>query len=153
MEYLFRYNWAVRDEWFEWCSHIPHEELVKKRLGGAGSILFTLFHIIDVEYSWIRAVQNKPDFAPSFDRYGTLEKVKSLSDELRPELHEFLEGWTGESDDESVKASWSEDIHTAGEILRHVIAHEIHHVGQLSIWAREIGKEPVSANFIGRGLM
>ncbi len=41
---------------------------------------------------------------------------------------------------------------TWGEIIRHIIAHEIHHIGQLSIWAREIGKKPVSANFIGRGL-
>ncbi|WP_276575678.1 DinB family protein, partial [Bacillus cereus group sp. BfR-BA-01524] len=32
---------------------------------------------------------------------------------------------------------------THGEIIRHVIVHEIHHIGQLSIWAREIGKEPV----------
>lgn len=29
---------------------------------------------------------------------------------------------------------------TWGEIMRHVIAHEIHHVGQISVWAREEGK-------------
>ncbi|SFB22860.1 DinB family protein [Lentibacillus halodurans] len=39
-----------------------------------------------------------------------------------------------------------------GEIMRHVIAHEIHHIGQLSVWACEIGKKPVNANLIGRGL-
>lgn len=36
--------------------------------------------------------------------------------------------------------------------MRHVIAHEIHHVGQLSVWAREMGRQPVTANLIGRGL-
>ncbi|MNP09720.1 DinB family protein [compost metagenome] len=41
---------------------------------------------------------------------------------------------------------------TWGEVVRHVIAHEIHHIGQLSIWAREVGKPPISANVIGRGL-
>lgn len=40
-----------------------------------------------------------------------------------------------------------------GEVMRHVIAHEIHHVGQLSVWAREIGKPPVSAKLIGKGLI
>ncbi|HDR5875335.1 TPA: damage-inducible protein DinB, partial [Bacillus anthracis] len=30
--------------------------------------------------------------------------------------------------------------------------HEIHHIGQLSIWARELNLRPVSANLIGRGL-
>ena len=34
----------------------------------------------------------------------------------------------------------------------HVIDHEIHHIGQLSIWAREMGVVPVSANLIGRGI-
>jgi uncharacterized damage-inducible protein DinB len=42
---------------------------------------------------------------------------------------------------------------THGEILRHVIAHEIHHVGQLSVWARELNLTPPSANVIGRKLM
>ena len=41
---------------------------------------------------------------------------------------------------------------TWGEVMRHMIAHEIHHIGQLSVWAREIGKKPVSANLIGKGL-
>ncbi|GAA0596811.1 hypothetical protein GCM10009001_11170 [Virgibacillus siamensis] len=39
-----------------------------------------------------------------------------------------------------------------GEIMRHVIAHEIHHIGQLSVWSREIGRKPVTANLIDRGL-
>lgn len=44
------------------------------------------------------------------------------------------------------------DNFTYGEVLRHVIAHEIQHIGQLSVWARELGREPVSANLIGRKL-
>lgn len=36
--------------------------------------------------------------------------------------------------------------------MRHVIVHEIHHIGQISVWVRELGYEPVSANLIGRGL-
>ena len=27
-----------------------------------------------------------------------------------------------------------------GEVMQHVIAHEIHHMGQLSVWARELGQ-------------
>ncbi|MHB1630483.1 MAG: DinB family protein [Bacilli bacterium] len=43
-----------------------------------------------------------------------------------------------------------EDKISTWEILRHVIAHEIHRIGQLSVCAREIGREPVSANLICR---
>lgn len=45
---FFEYNWQVRDEWFEWCNHLTTEELLKNRIGGVESILYTLFHIIDV---------------------------------------------------------------------------------------------------------
>ncbi len=45
---LFQYNWQVRDDWFTWCEAVSEEELLKKRVGGVGSILYTLFHIADV---------------------------------------------------------------------------------------------------------
>ncbi|WP_411809873.1 DinB family protein [Bacillus atrophaeus] len=37
-------------------------------------------------------------------------------------------------------------------ILRHVLTHKIHHIGQLSVWARELGIPPVAANFFKRML-
>jgi len=40
-----------------------------------------------------------------------------------------------------------------GEILRHIIVHEIHHIGQLSSWSKEIGIPVVSSNFVGRDLI
>lgn len=48
---LFQYNWQVRDDWFKWCEQLSEEVLLRKRVGGVGSILETLFHIVDVEYS------------------------------------------------------------------------------------------------------
>ena len=59
---LFTYNWMVREEWYKWCEDVPLEELLKVRTGGVGGILHTLFHIIDVEWSWIRVLKGKPIF-------------------------------------------------------------------------------------------
>ncbi|GLB61898.1 hypothetical protein NCCP133_40270 [Cytobacillus sp. NCCP-133] len=56
---LFRYNWQVRDEWFEWCRRLSPKELKAKRTGGTGSILQTHFHIVDVEYSWVCVIEGK----------------------------------------------------------------------------------------------
>lgn len=53
MRVLFRYNWQVRDDWFSWCESVPEEELLKPRVGGCGTFLRTLFHIVDVEQAWI----------------------------------------------------------------------------------------------------
>lgn len=102
---FFLYNWQVRDEWFQWCQQLNIEELLKRRTGGAGSILYTLFHIIDVEYSWIRGIQRKEDRIFSFEDYKTLEKIEMLSTKLRNELLEFLTSHK-EFNDEAVTVAW-----------------------------------------------
>ncbi len=147
---FFEYNWQVRDEWFDWCNQLSNEELIKDRTGGVGSILFTLFHIIDVEYSWIRGIQGKEDVVVEFADYDTSEKVKSLSVRFRSEIAEFLKTNLIELKEKVVGVPWDEDKYTVEEILHHLIAHEIHHIGQLSVWSRELELTPVHANFIGR---
>lgn len=148
---FFEYNWQVRDEWFDWCKQLSNEELLKDRTGGVGSILYTLFHIIDGEYSWVRGIQGKEDIVVEFTDYNTVEMVKSLSDRFRNEIAEFLKKENlDELKEKVVSVYWNEDKYTVEEILHHIIAHEIHHMGQLSVWARELEFKPVSANFIGR---
>ncbi|KMK70410.1 damage-inducible protein DinB [Bacillus safensis] len=152
MNKFFEYNWQVRDEWINWCNQLTTEELLQDRIGGVGSILYTLFHIMDVEYSWIRGIQGKEDVVLDFDDYKTLAKVKTLSNTLRHEIVEFLKSHLDEKQDRILTVPWDEDEYTKNEILHHIIAHEIHHIGQLSVWAREKELTPVSANFIGRKL-
>ena len=147
---FFEYNWQVRDEWLEWCKQLPNEELVKERTGGVGSILYTLLHIIDVEYSWVCGIQSKEDVVFEFADYNTLKKVTSLSARLRNEVAGFLNNNIDELSQKIVEVPWDEDQYTVEEIIHHVIAHEIHHIGQLSVWAREIGLNPIPAHFIGR---
>jgi uncharacterized damage-inducible protein DinB len=156
MQTMFQYNWTVRKEWFKWCEEIPLEELLKVRTGGVGGILHTLFHIIDVEWSWIRCMQGKPDFQESFTKYQSLDQVKQLEKEFKKDVEEFVLGWNSSMEHQllhDIKPDGTPVTDKWGEIMRHMIAHEIHHIGQLSVWAREIGKQPVSANLIGKGLL
>jgi uncharacterized damage-inducible protein DinB len=148
--HFFEYNWQVRDEWFDWCKHLRQEELLKDRTGGARSILYTLFHIIDVEYSWVRGIQGKEDIQFEFTDYATIEKVKSLSSRLRKEVAAFLTSNLEERKAEVVTVPWDEGHYTVEEILHHIIAHEIHHMGQLSVWSRELELNPVPSNVVGR---
>lgn len=150
---LFKYNWQVRDEWFDWCNQVSFEELTRTRVGGVGSILNTLFHIVDAEGSWIGALTNKPDRKPKFEDYMSVEKLRGLSHSFRNDVEPFLEDWSTELESKTIRVDWNPgDVFTYGEVARHVIAHEIHHVGQLSVWSRELGLNPVSANLIGRKL-
>lgn len=155
MEALFQYNWQIRDQWFSWCESVPAEELLKPRVGGVGGILQTLFHVVVVEYSWICDITGLPDIEDRWERQESLDQVVSLSRKLHPAVREFVADWTDSRERmmATVSMKGQEQTFRHGEILRHVIAHEIHHFGQLSVWAREMGREPVSANFIGRGLL
>lgn len=155
MQKMFYYNWAVRNDWYKWCEDVKAEELLAARTGGVGGILKTLFHIIDVEWSWIRLLQGKDDFEENFEHYNTLEKIMELDAKFKVEVEAFVLAWNDGMENRMLKIPQSDgsvETFTWGEILRHMIAHEIHHIGQISVWAREIGERPVTANFIGRGL-
>jgi uncharacterized damage-inducible protein DinB len=146
----------VRDEWYKWCEDLNEEELLKGRTGGVGGILQTLFHIIDVEWSWIMILQGKPDFQEKFEEYNSLDKVKKLDARFHQEVEEFIRNW-----DDSLQSNLLQETRpdgtidslTWGEVMSHVIAHEIHHIGQISVWARELGRRPISANLVGRNLL
>lgn len=153
MKSLFQYNWQIRDEWFQCLKLVPITELLKDRNAGVGSIFRTLFHIIDVEYSWIRALQNKEDLIFDINDYKDINSLNVLSDELRIEVKEYIDNWSSNFEFEVVTPSWMDRTYYKGEILRHIIVHEIHHTGQLSIWSKEIGIPVVSSNFIGRDLI
>jgi uncharacterized damage-inducible protein DinB len=153
---MFRYNWLIREQWFQWSEDVSEEELLRVRTGGVGGILRTLFHIIDVEWSWIRSLQGKSDFQESFDGYQTLDKVRKLNSELHPEVEEFVRGWNESMEQRPFydpQPTGIVDVDAWGEVIRHVIVHEIHHIGQISVWARELGKAPISANLVGKGLI
>ncbi|PEJ82433.1 DinB family protein, partial [Bacillus toyonensis] len=110
------------------------------------------FHIVDVEYSWICDLKGKEVDEPQFKDYQSIQKVKALSHLYNKDLEGFLQSWTEDLENKILKVSWTDKEYKYGEVLRHVVVHEIHHIGQLSIWARELNLQPVSANLIGRGL-
>lgn len=100
-------------------------------------------------------MEGKPDIPAGFTEYNTLPKIREFDARFRPEVEAFVMAWheglerrilrEERPDGRVIEDAW-------GEIMRHIIAHEIHHCGQLSVWSRELGRKPVSANLIGRGL-
>jgi uncharacterized damage-inducible protein DinB len=151
---LFQYNWQVREEFFERLAALPGEELVKPRIGGYESILRTLAHIVIVEQGWARLLLGIPYLPMDLDIYTSLEQVKRLSDACRSDVERFIGNWTSKTAKrvfESIRDDQPVGL-TFAEIAAHLIVHEVHHAGQLSIWAREAGIEPPSADVVHRGL-
>lgn len=150
---LFKYNWQVRDEWIEWCENLPKEELIKKRTGGMQSILHNLFHVIDCEQLWINQLQGTPVSKKDMEAIKGLDEVKEFSSLTQIVSRSYLEKYERINEKKlftytlksGEKKQWSYD-----KVLYHIISHEIHHIGQLSIWAREMEIKPISSDLIFR---
>jgi len=152
----FLYNWQIREEWFEWCETISIEELTKKRIGGMQCILHNLFHVIDCEQIWINQMQGTPVIVKDINRISSLNDVRMFSDLTKSVTENFLKSHTPEGKDRILvikSRNGTTKSFSFEKIITHIISHEIHHIGQLSIWSREIGVKPVSSDLLFRGLI
>jgi len=152
----FRYNWQIREEWFEWCETISLEELKNKRIGGMQSILHNLFHVIDCEQIWINQMQGTPIIIKDINRISSLNDVRMFSDLTKSVTVNFLKSLTPEGKDRILvikNRNGTTKSFSYDKIITHIISHEIHHIGQLSVWSREIGLKPVSSDLLFRGLI
>ncbi len=153
---MFLYNWQVRADWFTWCESLSEEELQAERIGGMGSILKTLSHVIDCELIWVNNMLEKPVVYAEKDTISNLHDVIRYSNFMKEKTMNFLRDWTVDSENKIVEITSRNGntySFTYGKIIRHIISHEIHHIGQLSIWSREIGIKPVSSDLIFRSYL
>ncbi|OCA89872.1 hypothetical protein A8L44_02745 [Bacillus sp. FJAT-27986] len=150
---MFLYNWQVREDWFKWCQNVSSEELIKKRVGGMGSILHNLYHVIDCEQIWINQMKGSEVIVSNLSTITELTNVIDFSTEIKQLTTEFLCPWDSQMDNKILNIT-NRNGHTFsftyGKILRHIITHEIHHVGQLSVWSRELDIKPVSSDLLFR---
>ncbi len=147
---LFRYNWKVREEYFERLAALPANELMKPRVGGFGSILRTLAHIVLVEQDWIRRMLEVVVIPHDVNAFATLGKIKQLSDETRSDVESFFSDWDAEKESKFYEEEWEGEIYRLSypDVTAHTMVHEIHHIGQLSVWLREAGVEPPATDII-----
>ena len=147
---LFNYNWKVREEWFEWCEKIPPEELMKERIGGMKSFLHTLFHVIDCEQIWVHQMLKEPVIEKDIQTIQSLQEVKEYARTTRESTERLLSEIQYNLQKELVINDQYKFPYE--KVLNHIVTHEVHHIGQLSIWAREIGIAPVNSDLLIKNL-
>lgn len=147
---LFKYNWKVREEWFDWCEKIPPEELMKERIGGMKSFLHTLFHVIDCEQIWVHQMLGEPVIEKDMRTIHSLKEVKEYAKSTRESSERFLSQFQYDLQKELFINE--KFIFSYEKVLYHIVTHEVHHIGQLSIWAREIGIVPVNSDLLIKDL-
>ena len=120
------------------------EELHFKPYEGAWSVGEILLHIANAEQGWFRyAVTGELDAWPrrySMDNYSSLDDISNLL----KEVHAWTETYIAELDrgdyHKVIELPWDEKIHL-GWIIWHVLEHEIHHRGELSLILGLLGRE------------
>ncbi|SDN65382.1 Uncharacterized damage-inducible protein DinB (forms a four-helix bundle) [Bacillus sp. OK048] len=120
-----------------------------------GSIIHNLFHVIDCEQLWVNQMQGTPVIIKDIQEVTTLDDVKTFSNLTRPVTQNFIESYTSQAKDKVLEIRRNNgSIHLLSydKVLHHIFIHEIHHIGQLSVWAREIGVKPISSDIIFREL-
>ena len=152
---LFQYNWDVREDWFMWCDTLSEEEFHKERLGGMKSFRETLVHIVDCELLWLNTILGERIKYDSRETIYHLEEIKRYSTFVQTQTKAFLANIQCGDDKRIIEVTRRDGslLHfSQKKIVAHMIAHEIHHIGQLSVWAREISLKPVSSDLIMRNI-
>lgn len=150
---LFLYNWQVREDWLNWCQTISEEEFHKERIGGMKSIRETLIHIVDCELLWLNSLVEKPIIFENRTAINALSEICTYSDFVKSHTESFIEQLPSQYENNIIEVKRRDGtiLHfTQKKILAHMMTHEIHHIGQLSIWARELGLKPISSDLIIR---
>ena len=150
---LFKYNYQVREDWFNWCESLPEEEFHKERIGGMKSIRETLIHVIDCELLWLNSLIDEKIVFERRQLLKQLSEIKEYSTFVQSYTEQLIEQLPSDYKNKLIEVQRRDGSileFTQKKILAHIITHEIHHIGQLSVWAREMQRKPISSDLIIR---
>lgn len=88
---LFKYNWQVREDWFNWCESLPEEEFHKERIGGMKSIRETLIHVIDCELLWLNSLIDEKIVFERRQLLTQLSEIKEYSTFVQSYTEQLIE--------------------------------------------------------------
>ena len=152
---LIQYNWDVREDWFAWCESLGDEDFHKERIGGMKSFRETLIHIIDCELLWLNTILGDRITYEGRESIYHLDEIRQYSGYVQLKTKTFIASVKPGDERRIIEVKRRDGSFrhfSQMKIVAHIITHEIHHIGQLSVWAREIGLKPVSSDLIFRNI-
>ena len=103
-----------------------------------------MLHIADAEDGWFRyAVTQELEEWPSqytMENYPNREAIKEVLTDVHERVEKYLDTLEESDLTRIIKAPWGEEI-PLGRIFWHVLEHEIHHRGELSLILGLLGRE------------
>lgn len=140
----FRHWEQVRSELLSTLDKFSTNELDYKPYGEAWTVREICLHIADAEDGWLRYIvrQEIDDWPPEPDSgaYPCIESLKRLLNEVHDQTVAYLGGLEIEDLSRQIDAPWGAKLEL-GWIIWHVLEHEIHHRGELSLILGLLGRE------------
>ena len=141
---LFEHWTEVRSGLVRAAQLFRPDELSYSPFPGARSVAETLLHIANAEEGWFRYAVTKeraewPE-APAAKDYPSPEAVLSLLSTVHGETLAYLAPLDADEFHHTVRTPWGEEL-ALGQVIWHVIDHEIHHRGELSLILGLLGRD------------
>ena len=138
-------HWAVvHAGTVETFGKFTDEELSYTPYSGGWSVGEVMLHIANAEDGWFRHVVTGelPGWPTTHSpkRYPTVAAIQGLLSEMHTRTVAFLSEQTLKDLDRRVETPWGEET-TLGWVAWHVLEHEIHHRGELSLVLGLLGRE------------
>lgn len=137
---------GVRADLIRTIEAFNEEELDHVPFEGGWPVGDIMLHIADTEAGWIQyGVTQEIEAWPDFDRlhdYPNKQAIRGALEEVHARTEEFLSRLSAADLETTVTTPWGKE-HSLLWILWHVIEHEIHHRGELSLILGYLGREGV----------
>lgn len=142
-------NWErIRTKLLEAIDKFNDEDLTYKPFEASWSVGEIMLHIAQEEEGEIRyGVTQELTAWPSeyhTEDYPTVESIRSLLAEVHTRTEEYLRTLEDRDLDETIETPWGAKTKLSDSI-GHVMEHEVHHRGELSLILGLLGREGVDA--------
>jgi uncharacterized damage-inducible protein DinB len=143
-ENLFSHWRLIRKGLISVIEEFEESELIYQPYSDSWPVGQIMVHIANAEEGWFRYAVTKelPEWPSQlqFENYPTREKILDVLAEVHEKTERYLETLTEEDLSSTILAPWEESF-PLGWIFWHVIEHEVHHRGELSLILGILGKE------------
>jgi uncharacterized damage-inducible protein DinB len=128
------------------------EELVRPVGGSFGSVLGTLVHLSGADWVWLERWHGKsPRALPGAQEIASLDVLRGRWRPVEDGMRTFAESLTAERMAEPltyVNFKGNTFTYPLGETLVHIANHGTYHRGQVATLLRQLGKTPVSTDYL-----
>jgi uncharacterized damage-inducible protein DinB len=152
LERLYDYNYWANRRLLAALAPLTPEQFVASVAGSYGSIRNTLVHTMSAEWGWLERCGG-PERGERLkaEQYPTIESLTKTW----AQVERYMRGFLSELDDAALErritfafgGGPSQEM-ALGDLLQHAALHAVHHRGQVSLLARELGFAPGDIDFL-----